>query len=135
MPATKKMSAAEKAKRKETAKQIGAEFIAGMEELIATLDAGGVDLMMKKHGIPPPPAMVMLGPPAVGPKEVKAAREALGVSQPVFALVLGTTVQAVRAWEQGKKSPTGAARRLIGEIRHDPAYWRRRFALADTTSG
>jgi DNA-binding transcriptional regulator YiaG len=34
---------------------------------------------------------------------VKAARHALVVSQPVFELILGASVQAVQAWEQGTK--------------------------------
>lgn len=36
-----------------------------------------------------------------------------GVSQPVFASLLSVTASTVRAWEQGQKSPSGAARRLL----------------------
>jgi putative transcriptional regulator len=119
-----------KTKRKDMAKQIGAEMIAGMEQLLATMETSGKKAVMEKHGIPPPPG-VALKVPTAGKKEVKAARQALGVSQPVFALILGASVQAVRAWEQGTKPPSGVARRLIGEIRHDPAYWRKRFGLGE----
>lgn len=135
MATTKKMSERTKAERKETAKRIGAEVIAGLEQILATLEAGGLKAVKEKHGIPPPPAMVVLKVSPADKKAVKAAREALGVSQPVFALILGASVQAVRAWEQGTKSPPGAARRLIGEIRHDPEYWRKRFGLAEVTRG
>jgi hypothetical protein len=134
MATAKKMSAAEKARRKETAKRIGAEFIAGMEQLLATLEAGGVKAVKEKYGIPPPPAVVILKVSPAGAKDVKAARQALGVSVPVFALILGASEPAVRAWEQGTKSPPGAVSRLIGEIRHDPTYWRKRFGLAETTA-
>ncbi len=123
-----------KTKQKDMAKQIGAEMIAGMEQLLATLQAGGQKAVDEKYGIPPPPG-VAVPVPSAGKKDVKAARQALGVSQPVFALILGASVQAVRAWEQGTKPPSGVARRLIGEIRHDPAYWRKRFGLAEVEKG
>lgn len=113
--------------RPTTAEKVGARFIAGMQELIATAKAGGLAAVKAKHGIPPPPAVVILGPPAVSGQDVAAARKALGVSQPIFAKILGASVQSVRAWEQGTKPPSGVARRLIGEIRHDPDYWRKRF--------
>lgn len=40
-------------------------------------------------------------------------KQRFGVSQPVFAALLSVTVSTVRAWEQGQKSPSGAARRLL----------------------
>jgi hypothetical protein len=41
----------EKAERTKTAKRVGAEVIAGLEQLLATLDADGVKGMVEKHGI------------------------------------------------------------------------------------
>lgn len=35
------------------------------------------------------------------------------VSQPVFATFLGVTPSTIKAWEQGVKTPSGAASRLI----------------------
>lgn len=40
-------------------------------------------------------------------------KQRFGVSQPVFASLLSVTASTVRAWEQGQKSPSGAARRLL----------------------
>lgn len=40
-------------------------------------------------------------------------KEGFGVSQPIFAALLSVTASTVRAWEQGQKSPSGAARRLL----------------------
>ena len=103
-------------------------FIAGMEQLIATAEEGGLELVKARHGlrtIPPGPFEL----PAITSKEVVAARESLGVSQTVFAKILGASPQSVRAWEQGTKPPSGVARRLIGEIRTSPDYWRSRFGL------
>lgn len=127
MAATKKPNEPTQAERKRTAERVGAEVIAGLEQILATLEAGGVKAVDEKYGIPPPPAVVV---PVLKAKDVKAARQSLGVSQSAFALILGASVQAVRAWEQGTKPPSGVARRLIGEIRHDPDYWKRRFGLA-----
>ena len=121
-------------KQRSTAEKIGAEFIAGMEQLVATAKAGGLAAVKSKYGIALPVSAV-LGLPAVSAGDVLAARKALGVSQPVFAQILGASVQSVRAWEQGAKPPSGVARRLIGEIRHDPAYWRKRFAPGPAVAG
>lgn len=120
--------------RSATAEKIGAEFIAGMEQLVATAKIGGLAAVKAKHGVALPAAVVP-GLPAVSAGDVLAARKALGVSQPVFAQILGASVQSVRAWEQGAKPPSGVARRLIGEIRHDPVYWRKRFAPGPAVAG
>jgi transcriptional regulator with XRE-family HTH domain len=35
------------------------------------------------------------------------------VSQAIFAQMMGVSASTVRAWEQGKREPEGAARRLL----------------------
>jgi DNA-binding transcriptional regulator YiaG len=70
---------------------------------------------------------VTVPPPQFGPEDVRKTREALGVSQPVFADVLGTSPSTVRSWEQGQKLPSSMARRLLGLIASDPAYWKSQF--------
>ena len=52
-------------------------------------------------------------PPAFAPARVRALRESLGVSQPVFAAALAVTAGTVASWEQGRSAPAGAARRLL----------------------
>jgi DNA-binding transcriptional regulator YiaG len=42
-----------------------------------------------------------------------------GVSQPIFAALLNVTTSTVRAWEQGQKTPSGAAARLLQLIAMD----------------
>jgi putative transcriptional regulator len=44
---------------------------------------------------------------------IKALRARLGVSQAVLAVALNTSRGAVRQWEQGVRSPTGSALRLL----------------------
>lgn len=121
------MTTGQRKQRKATAAKLEAEFIASLEEFAATVKAGGLKAVDAKYGIPAPP-------PVVTPAEVTAAREALGVSERAFAAVLCVTVEQVRAWEAGTETPPDLACRLIGEFRHDPAYWRSRLGLSGPTA-
>ncbi|WP_338558531.1 DNA-binding transcriptional regulator [Erwinia sp. E_sp_B04_7] len=47
------------------------------------------------------------------PLEIKALREELNVSQPVFASYLNTSVSTVQKWESGAKRPGGLALKLL----------------------
>ena len=49
------------------------------------------------------------------------ARSKTGLSQPRFAELLGVSVRTLQEWEQGRRSPSGAARSLlhIATIRPD----------------
>lgn len=48
---------------------------------------------------------------AVSP--ITSARHKMQLTQPKFAELLGVSASAVRAWEQGKRQPSGTAQRLI----------------------
>ena len=65
-----------------------------------------------------------------GPEKVLETRKLLGVSQPVFALLLGVSVKTVQSWEQGFNPPKNVARRFMDEFRRDPAYWIERLNRA-----
>lgn len=52
-------------------------------------------------------------------------RQRFGVSQPVFAAFLSVTPSTVRAWEQGQKSPSGAASRLLELADIEPEVFQR----------
>jgi putative transcriptional regulator len=58
---------------------------------------------------------------------VKATRKTLSASQVIFAKFIGVAPNTVRDWEQGVKNPSGAARRIMDEIRGNPQYWRKRL--------
>jgi DNA-binding XRE family transcriptional regulator len=60
--------------------------------------------------------------------DVRRVRDLLGMSQVVFARFLGVDPNTVRSWEQGTRPPSSIARRFMGEIEEDPAYWRQRVA-------
>ena len=53
--------------------------------------------------------------------DVKAIRKRLRMTQAQFASTFGFTLHAVRNWEQGKRTPEGAARVLLLVISHEPA--------------
>jgi putative transcriptional regulator len=44
---------------------------------------------------------------------VTATREKTGLTQARFAQLLGVSVRTLQDWEQGRRSPTGAARTLL----------------------
>jgi putative transcriptional regulator len=52
--------------------------------------------------------------------DVVAARMASGLSQSEFAQALGISVRTLQEWEQGRRSPSGAARTLIGIAARHP---------------
>jgi putative transcriptional regulator len=53
---------------------------------------------------------------AFSASDIKDLREALNVSQPVFAHHLHTTASTIRKWEQGETRPAGPALKLLNII-------------------
>ncbi len=62
--------------------------------------------------------------------DVRGIRNRLHFSQGRFADAFGLSVDAVRHWESGRRSPEAAARALLMVIAHDPQLVMR--ALAQT---
>jgi DNA-binding transcriptional regulator YiaG len=50
----------------------------------------------------------------------KLRSDVLHMSQPVFAALLNVKTATVRSWEQGQKTPSGAAARLLQLLAADP---------------
>lgn len=59
-------------------------------------------------------------PPKYGASRVRALRDRLGLSQPVFAQALNVSVGTVRGWEQGARVPDGPSRRLLELVDREP---------------
>lgn len=56
--------------------------------------------------------------------DVKNIRSAIGVSQRVFAEIMGVSQKTVEAWESGRNHPSGAARRLLTVMQKDHEFVR-----------
>jgi len=56
---------------------------------------------------------------------VQLRKRSFQMSQPVFAALLSVTASTVRAWEQGLKSPSGAACRLLELAEFEPEVFLR----------
>ena len=76
-----------------------------------------------------------LEPQRYDPSDVKAVRELLSASQAIFAMFLGVSLSTVQDWEQGVTPASGAACRLMDEIRRDTAYWLKRMRELSTPVG
>jgi putative transcriptional regulator len=56
--------------------------------------------------------------------DVKQIREQYKLSQSEFAALLGVSIKTVQNWEQGRRTPHGAARVLLQVAsRHPAAVW------------
>lgn len=60
------------------------------------------------------------GPSAYAPGEISALRRTLGVSQALFARLVGVSPRLVAHWEYGIRTPAPLARRLLDKIKEDP---------------
>jgi len=102
-----------------TRKTVGARIIAGLEEAVAY-----------QHGILPGVRVARVAltartarvrpAPAYDATRIAALRARLRLSQPVFARALNVSPDTVRAWEQGKRRPDGAALRLLQVAERHP---------------
>ena len=67
-----------------------------------------------KTSVLPPPA------PAMKPKEIRAVREGLNLSQALFGRLLNVPPVTVLKWEHGDRKPSGAALRLLEIAKRAP---------------
>ena len=61
-------------------------------------------------------------PPAYTAEEVRKVREALQLSQGLFAKVLNVSINTVRKWEQDERHPSGPSARLLQIAQTHPEY-------------
>ena len=67
--------------------------------------------------------VTILEPGKYSPAAVKKLRSRLGMSQAVFAELLGVSRVWVQGWERGVRKPSPLARRLLDTIHSNPASW------------
>ncbi|MBQ8134618.1 MAG: helix-turn-helix domain-containing protein [Clostridia bacterium] len=58
--------------------------------------------------------------PELSSNEIKDIRLSFGMTQAIFAEVLGVSVKTVEAWEAGTNKPIGIARRFLSILQADP---------------
>jgi putative transcriptional regulator len=76
---------------------------------------GKITLKTKNVPIPEPPKVRAA-------KEIVRIRKRLGVSQAVFARVLGVARDTEISWEQGRRTPSGPALRLLEIAERHPEH-------------
>ena len=82
----------------------------------------GEPLTVREVGVIPEPR-------ARRARQVKQLRtETLGVSQAVFARLIGVSPKLVEAWESGRNTPAGPVCRLFELIESEPKDFLRRYA-------
>jgi putative transcriptional regulator len=108
--------------------RVADEIMSGMRELEQMMNAGqrADELFtVKTLEIPTPHPYT--------PRQLRALRASLRVSQAAFAQLLGVSTVLVKSWEQGTREPSLLARRLLDTIRSDPARWLASVAVNETT--
>ncbi|WP_318364343.1 helix-turn-helix domain-containing protein [Enterobacter sp.] len=58
----------------------------------------------------------------IDPMKIKEIRRSSGLSQARFASLISVSVDTLRNWEQGRRSPTGPAQALLRAIANDPLH-------------
>jgi|SRR5687767_239741 len=109
--------------RKPTRETLGDLLVQSLSEVRDAARGGTGKLTMKTVEIPDPPSF--------NARAVHQLRDRLGLSQGLFAKLLGVSRKLVEAWEAGTRHPSPMACRLLDAIaRHPSVYVRRRRRVA-----
>ena len=96
----------------------GQALLTGLRELRdATVRGDFAPLTIREVNLPDPPR-------AFKPRDVQTLRAHLAMSQTVFARLVAVSPMLVRAWEQGQRTPSPLACRLLEDVAARPEYWR-----------
>ena len=74
-------------------------------------------------------------PPEYREHDVRRVRERLGLSQAVFANLIGASASTVRAWERGARKPSDMARRLLELAEREPHLFEDALIWDEPTNG
>ena len=55
--------------------------------------------------------------------DIKNIRAGLSVTQQEFAQALGTSVDTIKSWENGRRNPTGLAAKVLAAIQDNPSLY------------
>ena len=102
-------------------KTLGAEIVDGLKEAVAFERGELPGVRVRRVALTAHQASV----PAAArynKQQIAALRAQLKLSQPVFAQALNVSPETIRAWEQGKRVPEGAALRLLQVAEQHPQW-------------
>lgn len=94
---------------------VGENLINSLEEAIK-YEKGEKVKGLKSHTITVAPLPDYQG------KEIREIRNELGLTQSIFAFVLGVSKKTVEAWESGKNHPAGPAQRMLSILEKDKSF-------------
>ena len=95
----------------------GRELIAALREAAHAVSTGDYSKAIVRTVEIPEPSRY-------GAREVRALRDSLGVSQGVFAAMVGVTKAQVGHWEHGIRVPSPLACRFFDKIKENPTAFR-----------
>lgn len=106
--------AARKKARPTRTNTAGRKLLAGLEQLHRAYTTGDFSkLTVRTVEIP--------GPNEYRARDVKALRDALGVSQGIFAQLVAVSPELVAHWEHGLRKPAPVVCRLLDKIKENPS--------------
>ncbi|HEY2588360.1 MAG TPA: helix-turn-helix domain-containing protein [Tepidisphaeraceae bacterium] len=106
----------------------GRELIAALREAVHAATTGDTSRLTIREVEIPDPA-------DYGPKDIKRLRASMGVSQGIFARLLGVSPELVAHWEYGIRKPAPLARRLMDKVKQDPAAYMAELVRRRTVAG
>ena len=91
------------------------------QKLFRELDANLKEAVQIARGTKAPRSVYVVLKPA----EIKAIRASLNMSQSAFARAFQLSLDTLKGWEQGKRTPDAAAANFLRIIKADPEFVRR----------
>ncbi len=115
---TQKKTVTKRGKVRKTS-SLGQEILEGLKEAIAYERGEVLNVRTKKLPITARHAEA-LAAVVYTPADIKRLRKGVELSQAVFAQALNLDIETVKAWEQGKRTPSGPALRLLEVVERYP---------------
>lgn len=102
-------------------KSLGSQLVESMREIAEALESG--QPLEEQLTV----RTVEINEPGVyDARKVRRLRARMGVSQAVFAKMMGISTVLVQHWEQGIAAPRPIARRLLDEVSREPSDYANR---------
>ena len=102
-------------------RKLGDELIEAFEQIRAMEDGKAPGVIRVRRVARTARESAVTAAPLYSELRVSKLRGRLKLSQPLFAQALNVSAETVRAWEQGKRHPDGAALRLLQLTEKSPA--------------